>query len=113
MAHVSRDAFPGLTPLGGGETGYYIQVGKGAFSGVYTDSTHAPIRTQLTVVDAMFAQVNDTYSAATDANTSKIYQLNCDPAVSSGTVSVYRSSQGALSGLPFNYVLIGRVESTD
>ena len=112
MAKLSRDSFPGLIPIGG-SSNLYMQVGTGAFSGVYTDSTHAPIRTQLTNVDVMFAQVDDTYSAATDANTGKIYQLQVDKAVSSSTVSVYRSSQGALSGLPFNYILIGRVESTD
>jgi len=113
MGRVSRDSFPGLIPIGGGEQGLYMQAGKASFSGIYTDTTNVPIRTQLTHVDAMFAQVNDTYSAATDANTAKIYQLNCDPAVTTGTVSVYRSSQGALSGLPFNYMIIGRVEATD
>jgi len=110
MAKLSRDAFPGLIPFGGDDL--YIQIGDGAFSGVYTDTTDVPVRTQLTRVKFGFAQVYDTYSPATDATMTE-YGLFVDRAVSSATVSVYRSSQGAVSGLPFNYILIGTVESTD
>ena len=112
MARLSRDAFPGLIPIGGGEAGLYLQVGSLKFDGVYTDTTNRPIRTSLTHIDFMGAQVSDTYAPATDATMTE-YGLFCDVAVSSGTVSVYRSSQGAVSSLPFNYILIGRVESTD
>jgi len=108
MAKLSRDGFPGLIPLAGSDN-LYIQIGKGAFDGVYTDTTDVPIRTQLTSVTAMFAQVSDTYSPATDATMTE-YGLFCDVAVSSNTVSVYRSSQGAVSGLPFNYFIIGTVD---
>lgn len=112
MARESRDVFPGIFPIGA--TGnLYIQLGNGAFSGVYTDTTDVPVRTQLTHVDFAAALVYDTYSIATDANDEKKYILFVDKNVSSGAVAVYRSSQGAVSGLPFNYVLIGRVESTD
>lgn len=103
--------FPGLIRIG--ETGnLYIQVGTSSFSGVYTDTTDMPLRTQLTHVDFAAAVVYDTYSPATDAAMTE-YVLFVDVAVSSGAVNVYRSSQGAVSGLPYKYVLIGRVETTD
>jgi len=112
MGRVSRDSFPGLLPIGGGEQQLFIQYGKAAYSGVYTDTTNAPVRTQLTHIDAAFAQVYDTYSAATDATMTE-YGLCVDPVPASGVVSVYRSSQGAVSGLTFNYLFMGRVEATD
>ncbi len=112
MGRVSRDSFPGLIPIGGGEQDLYIQYGKLAFSGVYTDSTDMPIRTSLTHIDGVTFTIAETYSPATDATMTE-YQLFCDGAVSSGTVTVFRSSQGAISGLPFFYELKGRVEATD
>lgn len=112
MAKLSRDAFPGLIPIGGGETGLYMQLGKSAYTGVYTDSTDVPVRTQLTHVDFASAVVYDTYSPATDATMTE-YGLFVDPVPSSGAISIYRSSQGAISGLPFQYCFIGRVESSD
>lgn len=111
MGRLSRDAYPGLIPLAGSYD-LFIQVGDGAFSGVYTDTTDVPVRTQLTSVKFGMAQVYDTYSPATDATMTE-YGLFVDRAVSSGTVSVYRSSQGKVSGLPFNYILIGTVNATD
>lgn len=102
----------GLIPIGDPNVGLYMQIGRGAFNGVYTDTTDVPIRTQLNEIIVGFANVYDTYSPATDANTAKMYQLFVDVAVSSGAFSVYRSSQGAVSGLPFNYIIIGRLFST-
>jgi hypothetical protein len=103
--------YPGLIRLG--ETGnLYIQVGTSSFSGIYTDTTDMPLRTQLTHVDFAAAVVYDTYSPATDATMTE-YILFVDVAVSSGAINVYRSSQGAVSGLPYKYCLIGRVETTD
>jgi hypothetical protein len=106
-----ESSFPGLIRIG--ETGnLYIQVGLSSYTGVATDVTDLAIRTQLTHVDYAAATVYDTYSPATDATMTE-YVLFVDTAVSSGAVTVYRSSQGAVSGLPFKYVLIGRVETTD
>jgi len=104
MSKQPGDSFPGLIPLWGD---YYMQIGKGAFNGVYTDTTDVPLRTQLDEIAVGFAQVYDTYSPATDAAMTE-YALFVDVAVSSGACNVYRSSQGAVSGLPFNYMLIGR-----
>ena len=112
MARLSRDAFPGLIPIGGGESDLYLQVGKAAFDGVYTDTTDVPVRSQLTHVDFAIAAVYDTYSPATDATMTE-YGLFVDPVPATGAISVYRSSQGAVSGLPFNYCFIGRVEASD
>lgn len=111
MARLSRDSFPGLIPLGGSAE-LYLQVGKGTFSGVYTDSTDMPLRTQLTHVDFGVVSVAETYSPATDATMTQ-YSVFSDYAVSSGAITLFRSSQAAVSGLPFKYVLIGRVEATD
>jgi len=99
------DQFPGLIPMGGD---FYMQIGKAAFSGVYTDTTSVPLRTQLDEITVGMAQVYDTYSPATDANDIHKYALFVDVAVSSGAIAIYRSSQGAVSGLPFNYILIGK-----
>ena len=114
MARLSRDSFPGLTPLGGGEQGYYVQVGQSNFNGVYTDVTDISIRTSLTHIDFASAQVYDTQQPATDASSDALF---VDAAVSSGAIVVYRSTQAAAnygaSGMPFRYILIGRVESTD
>jgi hypothetical protein len=112
MAKLSRDAFPGLIPIGGGEQPLYMQVGKSAFSGVYTDATDVPVRTLLTNIDSIQLTIAETYSPTTDQAMTE-YQIFSDGAVSSGTFSVFRSSQGAVSGLPFFYTVIGRVESTD
>lgn len=106
-----NDGFPGLIPLGGTRN-YYLQIGTLKFDGVYTDATDRPIRTQLTHVDYASAQVYDTYSPTTDAAMTE-YVLFVDIAVSSGACNVYRSSQGAVTSLPFQYILIGRVEATD
>jgi len=108
MSKTPPDVYPGLIPLGGSGN-YYMQIGKAAFNGVYTDTTDMPIRTQLTDIDFGEAVVYDTYSPATDATMTE-YVLFVDVTVSSGACSVYRSSQGAVSGLPYMYKLIGRVE---
>ena len=110
MARLSRDSFPGLIPLGGSDN-QYLQIGSGAFSGVYTDSTDMPLRTQLTHVDFGIVSIAETYSPTTD-NTMTPYAVYSDFAVSSGAITLTRSSQGAVSSLPFKYVLIGRVEDT-
>lgn len=112
MGRLSRDSFPGLVPFGGGEQALYMQAGNDVFDGIYTDATDMPIRTSLTVVDSAVFTVGETYSPTTDQAMTE-YVLFCDRAVSSGTVSVFRSSQGAVSGLKYSYILIGRVESTD
>lgn len=111
MAKLSRDQFPGLIPVGGSDN-LFLQVGASAFDGVYTDTTDRPVRTQLTHIDFCSAQVYDTYSPATDATMTE-YFLSVDPVPATGAVSVYRSSQGAVSGLTFKYLLLGRVEATD
>jgi len=95
-----------------GDTNTYLQVGKSAFSGAYTDSTEIPVRTNLKNITAGKAYVYDTYSPATDANALN-YVLFVDLAVSNGAVNVYRSSQGMVSGLPFCYELIGNIDATD
>ena len=111
MAKLSRDQFAGLIPIAGSDN-LFLQMGTLAFDGVYTDTTDRPVRTQLTHIDFASAAVYDTYSPATDAAMTE-YVLFVDTAVSSGACNVYRSSQGAVSSLPFKYLLIGRVEATD
>lgn len=105
------EIFPGAIQLGGPNSGLLMEVGRASFSGDYAATTDMPIRTSLTEITAAFAQVYDTYSPATDS-TMTAYSLFVDVAVSSGTVSVYRSSQAAISGLTFNYMLIGRKYAT-
>ena len=113
MAKLSRDGFPGLIPLAGSED-LYIQMGRGNFNGVYTDVTDVSVQTQLTHFDFASAVAYDTQQPHTEGDHSTLF---VDPAPSSGAFSVYRSSSSAAaygaSGMPFKYILIGRVESTD
>lgn len=102
--------YPGCIAIGDPNMGLYMEIGRSAFDGVYTDAANRPVRTALTEISVGFAQVYDTYSPATDATMTE-YGLFVDVAVSDGTFSVHRSSQGAISGLPFNYIVIGRLYS--
>jgi len=114
MARLSRDSYPGLIPIGGGERPLYMQVGSGNYNGAYTDVTDISIRTQITDIDFASAQVYDTQQPATEADHSTLF---FDVSVSSGAITLYRSTQAKAtygsSGMPFRYCIIGRVESTD
>ena len=114
MGHATRDSFPGLIPIGGGEQRLYMQVGKDNFDGVYTDTSSVSVRTLLTDIDFASAQVYDTQQPATDAASDALF-VNVAPA--SGAIVIYRSTQAAAnygsSGMPFRFVLIGRVQDTN
>jgi len=113
MARLTRDAFPGLIPIAG-SVDLYMQTGQSNFNGVYTDVTDISIRTQLTDIDFASAQVYDTQQPATDASHDALF---VDVTPSSGAITVYRSTQAAAnygaSGMPFRYLLIGKVDATD
>jgi hypothetical protein len=103
--------YPNLIPLAGGSD-LYMQVGRSLFNGIYTDATDMPVVSPLTQVTMGMAVVDDTYSPATDANGLN-YQLHVNVVPASGAISVFRSSQGMVSSLPFSYIFIGKVFSSD
>lgn len=106
-----KSKIPGLIPLGMPGTNLYMQIGHSSFSGVYTDSTDVPIRTSLNEIEVALAVVDDSYSPATDVTMTE-YHVFAARDISSSTFSVHRSSQGAVSGLPFSYIVIGRLYAT-
>jgi len=105
------EIYPGAIQLGGPNSGLLMEIGSSSFSGVYTDATDIPIRTGLDEIVVAMAAVSDTYSPATDATMTQ-YVLFVNKTVASNAVSVHRSSQAAVSGLPFDYILIGRKYAT-
>ncbi len=123
MPYVNREQMhklPKALDLGGvRQDDILVEVGNAAFSGVYTDTTSVLVPTKMNQIVAGFAAAFDSYSPATDANTAKIYALFVEPVVTEDTDShlktfkVWRSSQGALSGLKSSYVIYGRHFATD
>lgn len=123
MSYVDRASLHKLLRAldGGGvkEGDILVEVGSAAFDGIYTDATDRPVGTGMNLIIGGFAVPFDSYSPATDTNSGKAYQLFVAPDVAEDTdshmktVSVFRSSQGAISGLRFTYVLFGRNLSTD
>lgn len=101
--------------LGGVKEGdMLVEIGESSFSGDYTDATDMPLPTQLNQIKFGLAVPFDSYSPATDADLAKAYQLFVAPDVAEDTdshrktFSVHRSSDGAISGLNFCYILVGR-----
>lgn len=106
-----QNVAPGLAPYGNPNDGLYEEVGNDSFKGTYTDAASMPIRTQMDEILYAIATPFDSYAMATDA-VAQPYILSIAPDISSNTVSVYRGTQGAISGLKYCYRIIGRLYAT-
>ena len=110
-----RDVVSGAFPLYGNK---YIQFGsEDPWTGTATDESDASIRTNLTNIDCAMISCDDTYGVATGTDGTvgiHVQNLAIERVVSSGAVTVTRSTQAAAQGQQtFSYVLIGDVDATD
>jgi len=114
MANQPPNNVSGAYPLFGNK---YIQFGSTGFTGANTDVSDVSIRTNLARIDCAVVTIDDTYGIATatdyDAGV-HLQNLSIERIVSSGAVTVTRSTEAAAAGeQTFSYVLIGDVDTTD
>ena len=112
MAKQPNDVVSGAYPLYGNK---YIQFGSLApWTGTATDESDASIRTNLTNIDAALVTVDDTYGLAIGTDGAANLYLEIERVVSSGAVTVSRTTQAAsLGNQSFSYILIGDIDATD
>ena len=114
MAKQPPDNLTGAYPLAGN---LYIQAGSSGFTGTLTDASDMSIRTNLTAVECAVISCDDTYGSATGTEYSagvNIQNLAIERVVSSGAVTVTRSTTAAAAGeQKFSYILIGTQDDTN
>jgi len=114
MAKQPPDNVTGAYPLYGN---LYIQCGKTGFTGTLTDASDMTIRTNLSTIECAICSVDDTYGIATGTDgTAGVHVQNIaiDRSISSGAMTVVRSTQAAAAGeQTFSYIVIGTQDTTD
>ena len=112
MAKQPNDVVSGAYPLYGNK---FIQFGSMApWTGTATDESEASIRTNLTSIDCAICSVDDTYGLSIGTDSAANMYLEIERVVSSGAVTVSRTTQAAsLGNQSFSYILIGDIDATD
>lgn len=112
MAKQPNDVVSGAYPFYGNK---YIQFGSLApWTGTATDESEASIRTNLLNIDCAIISIDDTYGLAIGTDAAANLYMEIERVVSSGAVTVSRSTQAAsLGNQSFSYILIGDIDATD